>query len=147
MSASSLSRATSASTSGSRSPGRSETFSAGRAGPPGAGYLSHVSTEAGTSRVGTIFPLRPIPERGGLCPRCERDFRIHRVRIGGWRMLLEGGCDICGHDYLQDLPAGHGLVYPTTLDLNTGETIDDAGAGWFASPLRGIWECPDAEPV
>jgi FkbM family methyltransferase len=65
----------------------------------------------------------------------------------GWRMLLEGTCDICAHDYLQDLPAGHGLVYPTTLDLHTGETIDDAGAVWFARALRGIWEHPDGEPV
>jgi FkbM family methyltransferase len=62
-------------------------------------------------------------------------------------MLLEGTCYVCGHDYLQDLPAGHGLVYPTTLDLHTGETIDDAGAVWFARALRGIWEHPDNEPV
>jgi FkbM family methyltransferase len=61
--------------------------------------------------------------------------------------LLEGDCSGCGHRYLQDLPAGHGLVYPTTLDLDTGETFDPAEATWFSSWLRPAWESPDGQPV
>jgi FkbM family methyltransferase len=61
--------------------------------------------------------------------------------------LLEGDCATCGHRYLQDLPAGHGLVYPATLDLDSGETFDAARATWFSSWLRPAWESPDGDPV
>jgi FkbM family methyltransferase len=60
---------------------------------------------------------------------------------------LRGHCVRCSHPYLQDLPSGHGLVYPTTLDLATGETFDESGADWFSTRLRGMWEQPDAGPV
>jgi FkbM family methyltransferase len=62
-------------------------------------------------------------------------------------MLLDGTCDACGHRYLQDLPFGHGLVYPATLDLDTGDVFDEAGATWFSSWLRPAWEEPDARAV
>jgi FkbM family methyltransferase len=69
------------------------------------------------------------------------------VRLPGWRTLLDGTCDECGHRYLQDLPSGHGLVYPATLDLDTGDVFDEAGATWFSTWLRPAWEEPDARPV
>ena len=56
---------------------------------------------------------------------------------------MDGDCAGCGHRYLQDLPTGHGLVYPATLDLDTGEAIEPGGAVWFAHALRRIWEEPD----
>jgi FkbM family methyltransferase len=70
-----------------------------------------------------------------------------RLRFPGWRLLLDGRCGGCGHRYLQDLPSGHGLVYPATLDITTGETFDQAGATWFSSWLRTGWEAPDGRPV
>jgi FkbM family methyltransferase len=70
-----------------------------------------------------------------------------RARFPGWRSLLEGSCALCGHRYVQDLPSGHGLVYPTTLDLDTGDVFDEGGAVWFSSRLRSMWESPDGAPV
>jgi FkbM family methyltransferase len=62
-------------------------------------------------------------------------------------MLADGDCSRCGHRYLQDLPAGHGLLYPASLDLDTGEVLQAGDGPWFADALRAIWERPDAEPV
>jgi FkbM family methyltransferase len=93
------------------------------------------------------FHIRPLPTRAGSCPRCGEPLGVVRLRFPGWRSLLEGDCSVCGHRYLQDLPAGHGLIYPTTLDLDTGETFDTAGATWFSSWLRPAWESPDGRPV
>jgi FkbM family methyltransferase len=62
-------------------------------------------------------------------------------------MLADGRCGECGHRYLQDLPSGHGLLYPATLDVDTGETFQDIDAPWFAAPLRELFERPDGDPV
>lgn len=91
--------------------------------------------------------LRPAPARAGACPRCEGPLDVDRIRYPGWRVLLDGTCERCRHRYLQDLPSGHGLVYPGTLDVTTGETFDPAGATWFSGSLRPYWEQPDARPV
>ena len=69
------------------------------------------------------------------------------LHLVGWRFLVEGTCPACGHRLLQDLPSGHALVYPTTLDLDTGEAIDAAQADWFARWLKPYYEAPDADPV
>jgi FkbM family methyltransferase len=94
-----------------------------------------------------LFSIRPLPARAGTCPRCLQPLAVVGVRFPGWRALLEGECAQCGHRYLKDLPSGHGLVYPSTLDLDTGETLDPAGATWFSSWLRPAWESPDGNPV
>jgi FkbM family methyltransferase len=104
-------------------------------------------TTMGTRADTRGFSLRPLPERAGRCPRCDGELHVNRLRIPGWRLLLDGTCHACGHRYLQDLPAGHGLVYPATLDLDTGDVFDPAGATWFSSWLRRAWEEPDARPV
>jgi FkbM family methyltransferase len=65
----------------------------------------------------------------------------------GWRMLVDGQCDSCGHRYLADLPSGHGLLYPAALDLDTGETFDSGNAPWFADWLGPAWSSPDGGPV
>jgi FkbM family methyltransferase len=62
-------------------------------------------------------------------------------------MFADGRCEGCGHRYIQDLPAGHGLVYPATLDVDTGETFQVGDAPWFAAPLRELFERPDGDPV
>jgi len=67
--------------------------------------------------------------------------------VAGWRTLVRGSCGVCGHTHLQDLPAGHGLLYPATLDLDTGETHGALQAAWFSEPLRRYYESPDADPV
>lgn len=85
------------------------------------------------------FPLRPLPSSGGACPRDGAPLEIARLRFGGWRSLLEGACPSCGHRYLQDLPAAHALVYPSSLDLDTGE----AHGQWFETELRDGWLHPD----
>ena len=93
------------------------------------------------------FALRPLPGSGGSCPRCAGPLAVIALRVAGWRSLLEGRCPRCGHRYAQDLPAGHGLVYPATLDIATGETLDAGGAAWFSGPLRAYWERPDGAAV
>jgi FkbM family methyltransferase len=67
--------------------------------------------------------------------------------VGGWRAVVEGTCGACGHRFVQDLPNGHALVYPTTLDLTTGDVVDPAGAVWFSSQLRAAWARPNGDPV
>jgi FkbM family methyltransferase len=62
-------------------------------------------------------------------------------------MLADGDCSACGHRYLQDLPAGHGLMYPAALDLDTGEVFQAGYGPWFADALRPMWETPDTEPA
>jgi FkbM family methyltransferase len=62
-------------------------------------------------------------------------------------MMADGDCARCGHRYLQDLPSGHGLLYPATLDLDSGETFQAGDGTWFAAALRGAWEEPDTGPV
>ena len=70
-----------------------------------------------------------------------------RLRLPGWRSLLEGSCERCEHRLLQDLPAGHGLLYPATLDLDTGETFGAPGIDWFSDSLAQAWLRPDTAPV
>jgi FkbM family methyltransferase len=60
---------------------------------------------------------------------------------------MRGSCGHCRGRFVQDLPVGHGLLYPASLDLDTGETIATPGSEWFSGPLRGYWERPDADPV
>jgi hypothetical protein len=62
-------------------------------------------------------------------------------------MAVEGTCPECGHRYVQDLPSGHGLINPTTLDRDTGELLDPRDATWFSPPLRATFERPDDLPV
>jgi FkbM family methyltransferase len=62
-------------------------------------------------------------------------------------MLADGVCGSCGHRYLQDLPSGHGLLYPASLDLDTGETFQAGDAPWFSQALSPSWEHPDDGPV
>ena len=98
-------------------------------------------------RTDLPLPLRPAPERAGHCPRCEVPLVAPRLRVTGWRMFADGRCKECGHRYLQDLPSGHGLVYPASLDVDTGETFQVGDAPWFADPLRELFERPDGDPV
>jgi FkbM family methyltransferase len=92
-------------------------------------------------------PLRPEPERAGECPRCGDPLRVRALRLPGWRLLVDGDCGSCGRRYLQDLPTGHGLVYPASLDLATGELHDPVGGGWFARRLERSYLRPDGQPV
>jgi FkbM family methyltransferase len=92
-------------------------------------------------------PLRPQPQTAGTCPRCDTPLQVRAIRIPGWRALIDGECTSCEHRFLQDLPNGHAVVYPTTLDLTTGETFDPLDATWFSAPLRRGWEHPDGDPV
>ena len=62
-------------------------------------------------------------------------------------MFVDGVCRECGHRYLVDLPSGHGLLYPATLDLDTGETFDSGNAPWFADWLDQAWSRPDGGTV
>jgi FkbM family methyltransferase len=62
-------------------------------------------------------------------------------------MFADGRCEQCGHRYVQDLPSGHGMLYPATLDVDTGETLQAGDAPWFAAPLRDLFERPDGDPV
>src|SRR4051812_44165901 len=90
--------------------------------------------------------LRPLPRTAGTCPRCDRPLEVETLHLPGWRMIVEGGCAGCGHRYLQDLRFGHGLVYPATLDLNTGE-IYDRGVTWFGRWLSPAWQAPSPREV
>ena len=91
--------------------------------------------------------ITPLQERVGHCPAGHGPLTAQRLHVAGWRTLVRGSCGVCGHTYLQDLPAGHGLLHPATLDLDTGETHAEPQAAWFSEPLRRYYEAPDVDPV
>ena len=91
--------------------------------------------------------LHPPPAVAGHCPRDGERLAVSRIHLPGWRMAVEGTCPRCGHRYLQDLPSGHGLINPTTLDRDTGELLDPREATWFAPRLRDTFERPDDAPA
>lgn len=72
---------------------------------------------------------------------------MRALRLPGWRLLADGDCERCGHRYLHDLPSGHGLVYPASLDLETGELLAPWGGGWFGRWLERSYVRPDGRPV
>src|SRR4051812_5857419 len=89
------------------------------------------------------FPLRPVPRTAGACPRCERPLDVHELHFPGSRSVLEGDCGGCRHRYLQDLPTGHGVRYPGSVDLTTGETWGQ----WVEAELVGGGGHPDGHRV
>jgi FkbM family methyltransferase len=91
--------------------------------------------------------LRPWGAVNGTCPRCELPLLDARLLLPGWRLFVRGRCDGCGHRYVQDLPTGHALVYPSTLDLDTGETLGVQGESWFSSWLKRTWTAPSDQAV
>jgi FkbM family methyltransferase len=93
--------------------------------------------------VAQSFSLRPVPNEAGRCPRCEEPLHVERLHFAVWRPVLEGVCGTCGHRYLQDLPAGHGLRYPSSIDLTSG----DSWGEWFGPDLVDGWSRPDERPV
>ena len=56
-------------------------------------------------------------------------------------------CHECAHVYLQDLPSGHGLVYPGTFDVDTGESFTRPLAEGFGEWIGAAWQRPDTRPV
>jgi hypothetical protein len=91
--------------------------------------------------------LHPTAAFDATCPRDGQALEPVKVHLPGWRFAYEGVCPACGHRYVQDLPSGHGLLYPSTIDRDTGELIDPLGATWFARPMLATFERPDDMPV
>lgn len=88
--------------------------------------------------------LAPAPQEAGRCPRDDAPLAVGRLHLIGARWLVRGRCTgPCGHRWVQDLPTGHGLVYPTSVDLDTGETF----GMWFGHLLLEGLEAPDTDPV
>jgi hypothetical protein len=87
--------------------------------------------------------LRPPPPTAGACPRDGSPLDVAALRFPGARFVVEGTCPACGHRYVQDLPTAHAIVYPSTLDLDTGE----AHGQWFEPELREGHAAPDVAPV
>ena len=98
-------------------------------------------------RPGEAVPLRPRPRVLGSCPRCGRPLDVADLHLAGWRSLVRGSCGGCHGRFLQDLPTGHGLLHPASLDLDSGETLAAPGSEWFSAPLRDYWAGPDGNPV
>lgn len=90
-----------------------------------------------------MFVVAPAPAEGGECPRCRVPLTVRAVRWPGWRVLLDGDCPSCGHHYLQELPTGHGVYYPSTLDLTTSESLGQ----WFETELFEAFHAPDEAPL
>jgi hypothetical protein len=89
------------------------------------------------------FTLTPLEERDLDCPHGDGTIRFTRLRLVGWRLLHEGACDGCGHTFVRDLPTGHGLVYPSLIDVTEGR-----GWGqWFENDTLHALSEPDPGPV
>jgi FkbM family methyltransferase len=83
----------------------------------------------------------------GSCPRCGRPLDVADLHFAGWRSLVRGSCGRCHRRFLQDLPTGHALLHPASLDLDSGEILAAPGSEWFSAPLRDYWAEPDGNPV
>jgi hypothetical protein len=89
------------------------------------------------------FVLTPREARDHDCPRCDGTIVFRGIRLVGWRLLHEGTCDGCGHEFVRDLPTGHGLVYPSLID-----TTEGAGWGqWFERDVIDALRTPDDGPA
>lgn len=79
----------------------------------------------------------------GVCPADGASIEVGKIHYPGVRVVLEGRCRSCEHRLLQDLPAGYGLLYPATLDLDTGRVW----GRWFPDLLIDGWAKPDRSSV
>jgi hypothetical protein len=61
------------------------------------------------------------------------------------RCLAQMQCSACGARYYEDLPAGHGLLFPSMIDVATGEVCSPVASNWFSDLLRDSYKARNSQ--
>ena len=94
-----------------------------------------------------MIPLRPFEASAYKCPRCKSPLSNARVVISGMRSVIDAVCHVCNGLFYIDLPSGHALYYPSSVDRRSGELFSIEGVEWFSSLLVRGAANPRSEPV
>lgn len=94
-----------------------------------------------------MIDLHPTPEARHDCPICEVRLDPVDWYIPGMRNLAELECPDCGSTYYGDMPAGHGILYPSLLNAETGEVHGRSTGSWFTEFLSAGYENRSDEPI
>lgn len=70
-------------------------------------------------------------------PRCDGALVYDDIHFAGTPILVECHCSQCHVAYLLDWPAGHALLYPTIVEVETGVAHSD-GREWYPRLLRRL---------
>ena len=83
-----------------------------------------------------MFSIKPL-ERLKYCdPDAPKEqLSLVNWHIGGMRMLAELRSTSTGETYFGDLPAGHGLLYPSLMRSSDLRTFGSSNNSWFAKLL------------
>lgn len=87
-----------------------------------------------------VIDLKSPPESTNECPNCERPLKGQGPVITGMRALLRSQCSGCGDVYYEDLPVGHGRLYPCLLDAETGKVFPREDGDWFARWIQASFK-------
>jgi hypothetical protein len=91
-----------------------------------------------------VIRLHPGVEYETACPSCGALVAASDWLLPGMRALGEFRCGSCDTRFLADLPTGHGLTMPATLDLATGRATSSIPETWFADWLQASRRTPSA---
>jgi len=83
-----------------------------------------------------MIRLQPVSDTEFCCPICDVPLSEEDWYVPGMRMLAKMECPDCCRQFYGDLPVGHGLVYPSLINAETGEVYNRYGGDWFANWLK-----------
>lgn len=81
-----------------------------------------------------MIEIHPDLENVYSCPVCDGRVELRRFIINGMRNLVDITCPACERSFYHDMPAGHGLFYPFTIDQKTLELFQPLNP--FGNVLR-----------
>jgi hypothetical protein len=83
-----------------------------------------------------MITLHPNPDVKYDCPYCCELLRITGWYMPGMRTMAKMNCAICGKYFYGDMESGHGTIYPSVMDISTGEIFHEGNESWYGSVLR-----------
>lgn len=85
-----------------------------------------------------MIPLKPEPYSDFICPNCQsKEIEVNGFHFPGIHQLAKCTCLNCHTEFLQDLPSGHGIFFPSVIDMTKNKFHPYPGADWFTNSL---WE-------
>lgn len=93
-----------------------------------------------------MIELAPAPPTDFSCPNCGDPLADIDWYMPGMRCLVELRCPDCSRSYYGDLPAGHGLYYPSLID-SSGDVYAPSSGRWFAEWLAEGYANRTDDPV
>lgn len=80
-----------------------------------------------------MIRIKPVIENIYFCPVCKLKLKLLDFHLTGMRSFVEGECHKCGNQYYVDMPVGHGIFYPVTINKTTRQIFFKPGTDWFAN--------------